>query len=83
MYKLQIYFVVSLLLGKSILNASARLIVCKRKYDHITGDLSDLLHWLPDFRVEYKLCLLVYKSLHQLAPVNLDIRDVTLLTSYV
>ena len=33
------------------------------------SDLRDMLHWLSiEFHVEYKLCLLVYKSLHQLAP---------------
>ena len=56
---------------QSVLNASARLIARKRKYDHITAELRDVL--LPvEFRIEYKLCLLVYKSLHQFAPADLS-----------
>ena len=39
-----------------------------RRRDHITPVLRDL-HWLPvRRRVDYKLALLVYKSLHGLAP---------------
>ena len=35
-----------------------------RKFDHITPALIDL-HWLPvTFRVQFKLLLFVYKSLH-------------------
>src|SRR6218665_1216438 len=41
----------------------------RRKYDHITPLLRDVLHWLPvPLRVEFKICLLVYKSLHRAAP---------------
>ena len=32
---------------QSVLNAAARLIMRKRKYDHITSTLRDDLHWLP------------------------------------
>src|SRR6218665_970506 len=40
-----------------------------RKYDHVTPILRDVLHWLPVLlRVEFKICLLVYKSLHGAAP---------------
>jgi len=39
-----------------------------RRRDHITPVLKDL-HWLPVWRrVDYKLALLVFKSLHGLAP---------------
>src|SRR6218665_2189947 len=32
----------------------------------------DVLHWLPvPLRVEFKICLLVYKSLHGAAPVGI------------
>src|SRR6218665_3256804 len=42
------------------------------KYDHVTPLLRDVLHWLPvPFRIEYKLCLLVFLSLHGAAPVYL------------
>jgi len=41
----------------------------KRKFDHITADVRDSLHWLPlQQRVEYKVSLLIYKCLHQAAP---------------
>src|SRR6218665_678120 len=54
---------------QSVLNAAARLICNRRKYDHVTPLLSDVLHWLPvPFRIEYKLCLLVFLSLHGAAP---------------
>ena len=52
-----------------ILNASARLITGKRKYDHITDTMRDDLHWLPvRQRIEYKLCTLVSKCLRRTAP---------------
>src|SRR6218665_97358 len=51
---------------QSVLNA----VICnRRKYDHITPLLRDVLHWLPvPFRIEYKLCLLVFLSLHGTIP---------------
>src|SRR6218665_525624 len=54
---------------QSVLNAAARLLCNRRKYDHVTPILRDVLHWLPvPLRVEFKICLLVYKSLHGAAP---------------
>src|SRR6218665_2333320 len=54
---------------QSVLNAAVRLICNRRKYDHITPPLRDVLHWLPvPFRIEYKLCLLIFLSLHGAAP---------------
>ena len=54
-----------------IKKAAARLITGTRRRDHITPVLRDL-HWLPvRRRVDYKLALLVYKSLHGLAPPTL------------
>src|SRR6218665_1581239 len=54
---------------QSVLNAAARLICTSRKYDHITPLLRDVLLSLPvRFRIEYKLCLLVFLSLHGAAP---------------
>src|SRR6218665_1252418 len=36
---------------------------------NLTPLLRDVLHWLPvPFRIEYKLCLLVFQSLHGAAP---------------
>jgi len=52
-----------------VLNACARLIMRKRKYDHITSTLRDDLHWLPiRQRVMYKLSTIVYKCIHGAAP---------------
>src|SRR6218665_693102 len=54
---------------QSVPNTAARLICNRRKYDHVTPLLRDVIHWLPvPFRIEYKLCLLVFQSLHGAAP---------------
>jgi len=46
-----------------------RLIVRKQKFDRTTLTLRDNLYWLPvDKRIEFKLCLLVFKCQHQMAP---------------
>ena len=61
-------------LGKlqSIQNAAARLLTGTRKYDHITPVLREL-HWLPiTSRIQYKVTLLVYKTLHGPAPQYLQ-----------
>ena len=52
---------------QSVLNAGARLIMRKRKYDHITSTLRDDLHWLPIRQwIMYKLSTIVYKCMGQL-----------------
>ena len=57
---------------QSVLNAVARLIVKKRKYDPITATVRDVLHWLLiQQNIEYKLCDLVYKAMHHTALVYL------------
>ena len=49
-------------------NAAARLVLNIKTSDHITPALIEL-HWLPvKQRIAYKICLLVYKSLSDLAP---------------
>jgi hypothetical protein len=49
-------------------NSAARLILKKKKSDHISPLLISL-HWLPiSKRIEYKMCLLAYKCLHSSAP---------------
>ena len=54
---------------QSVLNAAARLISSTRKYDHITPILCDL-HWLRiEERIEFRLCVIAYRSLHNTAPV--------------
>ena len=56
-----------------VLNAAARLIFCRRKYDSISSTMRDLLHWLPIHqRIEFKLCLIVFKCSHNLAPKYLS-----------
>jgi len=50
-----------------------RVVMRKRKYDHITATLRDDLHWLPiQQRVMYKLCTIVHKCLHAAAPPYLS-----------
>ena len=54
---------------QSVVNAAARLIVKRRKYNHITDSLRDDLHWLPiHYRCYYKLCIFIYKFLHCATP---------------
>ena len=46
---------------QSVLNAAAGLLCNRRKYNHVTPLLRDVLRWLPVLlRVEFKICLLVY-----------------------
>lgn len=57
-------------------NTAARLIARKKKYDSITETKIEL-HWLPvDQRIEYKIYLLTFKSIHKLGPSYLQ--DLTL-----
>ncbi len=52
-------------------NAAARVLTRSRKYDHITPILQSL-HWLPiKFGIGYKILLLAYKALNDLAPAYL------------
>ena len=49
-------------------NSAARLIARQRKHQHIIPVLIKL-HWLPvRWRVQYKLLVLVFSALHELAP---------------
>ena len=54
---------------KSVLNATARLLYGRGRFDHITDILRDKLHWLrvPE-RIALKCALLVYKAQNGLAP---------------
>jgi len=53
-----------------VLHAAARLVNGLRPRDHVTSALMEF-HWLPiaHLRMEYKLCLLVHKSIVGQAPV--------------
>mgnify|MGYP001545720609 CR=1 FL=1 len=51
-----------------IQNHAAKVVVRKKKSDHVTPILQSL-HWLPvPFRIEYKLLLIAFKCLHDQAP---------------
>ena len=53
-------------------NASARLICQLKVRDHISSRLQDL-HWLPvRYRVQYKLCTLMYTIHHGQSPAYLS-----------
>ena len=52
-------------------NSAARVVKKKRKFDHISEDL-EKMHWLPIIaRIEFKLLLLTWKSLHDQGPIYL------------
>ena len=47
---------------QSVVQVAARLVMRKRKFDPISSDIRDRLHWLPvKQRIDFKLGLLVYK----------------------
>ncbi len=49
-------------------NSAARVVKLKRKFDHISEDL-EKMHWLPiASRIEFKMLLLTWKSLHGQGP---------------
>ena len=48
-----------------IQNAAAHIVTRACKHDHITVVLQHL-HWLP---VKYKVLIIVYKALHNMAPI--------------
>ena len=50
------------------INAAARVIACLSKFDHISGTLKEL-HWLPvEQRIIFKINLICFKILINLAP---------------
>ena len=58
---------------QSVQNSAARLFGGFKKYDHITPLIRDQLHWLPiTARIDFKIALLTYKSLHHQAPKYLS-----------
>ena len=53
---------------QAVQNAAARLVVRVPKHCHISPILAEL-HWLPiKKRIDYKVLLIVFKALHNLAP---------------
>ena len=59
---------------QSVLNATARLIYGRRKYDHVTPLLCEL-HWLrvPE-RITFRLVTLAYRCQHNTAPHYLAVQ---------
>ena len=57
---------------QSVVRVAARLVLRRRKFDQISVDIRDRLHWLPiRSRIDFKLGLLVYKCLHGFASAYL------------
>ena len=57
---------------QSVLNAAARLVFAGRRSVHVTPYLRDL-HWLKvKERIQFRLCVLVYRCLHGTAPAYLS-----------
>ena len=57
---------------QAVLHAAACVLTWKRKYDHMFATIRDQLHWLPvKHRIDHKLWTLIYKCLHNVAPVYL------------
>ena len=58
---------------QSVLNAAARLISNKRKFDHLTPVLRDQLYWLPICqRIEFKIAIFVCNAVHGRRPTYLS-----------
>jgi len=54
---------------QGVLNAAARLIARRRKFDSISSTIPDVLHWLPVRQhVDFKLSVLTVNCLRNLAP---------------
>jgi len=57
---------------QSVLNAAARLVLSRSKYNHVTPLLQEL-QWLRiEQRIEFKLSVLVFRCLNGLAPPYLS-----------
>ena len=53
---------------QAVQNAAARLLMKKKKFDHITPILTEL-HWIPvRKRIQFKVLLLTFKALHDRSP---------------
>ena len=57
---------------QTVMQVMACLVLGKRKFDPISADIRDRLHWLPiRSRIDFNLGLLVYKCLHGISPAHL------------
>ena len=58
---------------QTVLRAAARLVVKKLKFDHISDDIRDELHWLPvEQRIGFEICMYVRRCLDHEAPAYLS-----------
>ena len=56
-------------------NSAAKIILCGKKYDHVTDHLIKI-HWLPiSQRRTFKILLLVFKALHERPGAHLPGRN--------
>ena len=56
---------------QSVQNSAARLVNLSKRYDHISPIFREL-HWLPvEQRMHFKIILLTFKCLHDMAPLYL------------
>ena len=68
--KVMLYGLPKVLLNRLqvVQNRAPRIVTFTKKYKHITPSLIDL-HWLPvEYRIIYKILLLVYKAINGLSP---------------
>ena len=57
---------------QAVLRAAARLVMKKLKFDHISDDIHDELHWLPvKQRISFNICMYVRRCLDHEAPAYL------------
>ena len=57
---------------RAIQNTAARIVTLSKRFDHITPIMFKL-HWLLlNYRIHFKILLLVYKCLNGLAPIYLS-----------
>jgi len=57
-----------------VMNAAIRMLCGAEKYSHVIGLIRDRLHWLPVAQcIQFKLCLMMYRAMHGLAPAYLFI----------
>ena len=58
---------------QAVLRSAARLVMKKLKFDHISDDIRDELHWLPvKQRISFKICMYVRRCLDHEAPAYLS-----------
>jgi len=59
-----------------VMNVAARMLYGVGKYSHVSSLIRDRLHWLPvSQRIRFKLCLMMYKAMHESAPVYLSLNS--------